>query len=226
MKRRSDATMTILVMGLLSIALFGGVIVYYSQQTPILRLRPELEAKFGAAPFDTRFIAGDSPWIEVTPPPSLPLAGEYERAALGAWAIERYRELTEQRTLVTECWVRSPGDELPPLVVDVEMASMLSRAVEGQEQLREAALKQGLLEPAQVTIRGVVRSGVHARVEGRAPQGLSEEQRAKLTAKVAESLANWSYLSKVEVEVEAPGGARARAEAGRDVPKPKRPPRR
>lgn len=231
MKRRSDATMTILAMGLVSIALFGGVIVYYSQQTPILRLRPELEAKFKVAPFDTRFIAGvdgNYPHIEITPPEALAMPDDYARAAVGAWALDRYVELTEQRTSVSTCWVRTPGDAWPPLVVDTEMASNLSRALEGRPQMTETALKQGMLEPVEIVVKGVVQTGVHVRVIGRAAQGLSDEQRQKVAAKAAEALANFSYLSKVELELEAPGGGRAKVEAGRDVPKvpKKQPPRR
>ena len=94
-RRRSYATLTILFMGLLSIALFGAVIVYYSQQTPILRLRPELEQHYRVPGFEARFISGVTPWIEVIPPPGFPLPDEYARTRLACWALARYRALTE-----------------------------------------------------------------------------------------------------------------------------------
>lgn len=220
-RRRSDATMTILAMGLGSIALFGAVVVFYSRQTPILRLRPELEQRFGVAGFETRFVAQGAPYIQVSPPAALALPDEYARAEVGAWALDRYREITEQRTVVTECQVLMPDGA--STIVDLEMASMLHAARAGREQQLEALRKAGLLEP-DVQVRGVVHSGVHLEATGRAPAGRDQEERRKLARKAALALSSFSCVSRARVDVLDAAGNAATELAGRDVPPPPRKP--
>lgn len=221
-RRRSDATLTILFMGLLSIALFGAVIVYYSQQTPILRLRPELEQHYRVAGFEARFISGVTPWIEVVPPAGFPLPDEYARTRLACWALGRYRALTEERTQVVECHLL-PQDGTQT-VVDTEMVFMLERAEASLEELAQALVHEGLTQP-EVEVLGVVMSGAHIVARAHAPQGLSEEARHKTARRAAEVLGRFTFVSKARVEVLAPGGAKVQAEGGRDVPRerPKKP---
>lgn len=214
--------MTILVMGLLSIVLFGAVVIYYSRQTPILRLRPELEHHYGVSGFETRFISQGLPYIQVLPPAELPLADEYARAELGVWALLRYQELTEHRTVITECQVVLPDGT--QTVVDEQMVEMLDAAHASLDQMRQVLLHAGLSDP-QVQITGVVRSGVHVAARAQASAELSLEERRLLTRKTAQALVSFSCLSKIELEVTATGGPPVVEAAGRDAPPPPRRPR-
>jgi hypothetical protein len=215
-RRHSDATLTILLMGLGSIGLFGGVVVHYSRQTPILRLRPALEQQYGQTGFETRFIAGPAPWIEVVPPEGLAFADEWARTDLGVWALSTYRELTEQQTGVTECRLLLRDGTI--VAVDTEMVSMLEAARSARDLQLELLRRAGVEQP-EVVVLGVVRSGVHVSARGRGGSGAGGEELQRLARKAATALSALSYVSRARVEVLGPGEARASAEAGRDVPR-------
>ena len=56
MARRSENPLMVLVLGLFTVALFGGALVWLSDNRPILRLRPVLEQSYGVEGIETRFV--------------------------------------------------------------------------------------------------------------------------------------------------------------------------
>ncbi|RMG16912.1 MAG: hypothetical protein D6731_05085, partial [Planctomycetota bacterium] len=168
MARRSDNPLSILVMGLFTIAFFGGVVVYFNETKPILKLRPRLEQRFSSQGFRTRFVPprGVEPsYIIVEVPPEL--ADPLRRLEIGAWALEDYVELAKGQTLVQSCEVRvagRPKDE--PVRVSRAAQRMVDTARRRVDDLREAIARAGLRR-VEVEVTGLSFSGVRLRARGR-----------------------------------------------------------
>src|SRR5688572_26241719 len=102
MARRAQSPFAVLVLGLVSVALLGGFVIYYTGNTPILRLRPVLEQRFGVTGVRTRFVGrpGQRSHIEVDVPAAA--APDQERlVAIGVFALAEYQRLAQPTSVQT-----------------------------------------------------------------------------------------------------------------------------
>ena len=117
MKSMHRTPMTILVLGIVTVALFGGGVVWISKQTPIVRLHPLLKERFDDPRFEVRFFPGNDPRIEVHAPKEK-APTRYAMGEIGVWALSEYVELAP-RTHVKVCRVRVLGVEDDALALGV-----------------------------------------------------------------------------------------------------------
>ena len=214
MKSMHRTPMTILALGIVTVALFGGGVVWISQQTPIVRLHPLLKEHYKNETIDVRFLPGNSPRIEVLVPDELG-ADRYALGDVGVWALSEYYDLAP-KSQVRTCRVLLLSDETRYVDIDRELMDMLRRAERQQPQLFAAAEKAGL-KRGRLELKGVVGTGVHVELFGSMPE-LEVEAATKLAARIAGAVSRATFLSRVTVFLEAKGGKRASAWAGRDPP--------
>lgn len=220
-RRRSDNPMTIMVLGIMAVAFFGVIIVYFNQKTPILQLRPLVEKEFQLEGVVSRFHRGkglDPPYIRLELPSDAELSTE-RLQELAAFALRNYVILAKD-TLVFTCRVRLSGDEQPYRVV------VTRQQVEGYDLAREdlATQRQWLhtlgFETVVLRVTGMSRSGAAIQVEAKAKG--TRKRLERIARKVSRRFANAGYTGLVTVSIQTPHGV-IRSIAGRDAPKqPKR----
>ncbi len=225
MARRSENPLMVLVLGLFTVALFGGALVWLSDNRPILRLRPVLEQSYGLAGIETRFVPStreQAAHIVVTLPSASLVPDEAAALAFARRALEEYVALAEQRTQVRSCVVRVRTD--PPEQVRARLLMSAVRAFASLEQTvrgLEGRLTKLGLSDARVVVSGTTPSGASLRVAARVPAPADAERCAD---KAAAALTRHQAVGRYELTVRHSTGV-VRRTGGRDAPPtPKRAP--
>lgn len=206
MKRRSDAPLTILIIGISAVVMLGVGVIRYTGQTPVLQLPPAIKQRWGYEDVVARFKRGSPPWVEV----EIPQVDRLRMAEVGAFALDKYRALA-QGTQVEAVVVQIKGHpEVPPVTVNLTLAAHLASAqVEAPKVV--AAAEHADLHEVDVQILGLSTSGVDLRVTGKS--------RAKDAAdRTILGLNALGWIGRVEVEVEGARGSTTSV-GGRDVPR-------
>jgi hypothetical protein len=202
----------ILVVGIFTVIGFGAIVIYYSGNTPVLQLIPEVEKKYSVAGVKTRFITGQPPHIEVHVPASI-APDEQALTDIAAFGLEAYRRLAGETTRVEACVARVK-DASPPRQVRVTLPllSALTRARQGVREIEATTQRLGLTAPA-VEVVGLARTGVSVRVTGRTQRA----DAATLADRTVAAISSLAYVGRVEVALQAPSGPVSR-HGGRDGP--------
>lgn len=210
-RRRADTPLTILAFGIVTVVLFGGSVIYYSTKTPILQLAPELEKRYGADGFVTRFHPGRPPSIEVTAPAGL-VKDEVALSELAAFSLEAYRKIAGTSTQVDSCVAKvkdAPGRQAR---VTLELAARLARARGSLNEVKQCAHRVGLTA-SNVEVLGLARTGAFVRVSASSQR----PDAAALADRTVAAVSSLVYIGRVEVAVAGPAGPIERR-GGRDGP--------
>lgn len=209
-RRRTDTPLAILAMGIFTVVMFGGGVIYFSSKTPILQLVPELEQRYGVEGFVTRFYPGGAPYIEVQAPPAV-AADEAALFDLALFSLEKYREVAGSTTRVEACVARVKGEpQRGQARVTLELAGRLVRARGSVSEIELTVRRAGLTSPA-VEVLGLSSTGAAVRVEARTQR----QDVAALADRAVAAVGSLVYVGRVDVAVQGPGGAVTRA-GGRD----------
>jgi hypothetical protein len=222
-KRRSDAPLTILVIGISAVVMLGVGVIKYTGQTPILQLPPAIKQRWGYEDVVARFKRGVPPWVEV----ELPAAATTDRlrmAEVGAFALDRYRTLAPT-TQVESVVVRvKDRPEIAPVTMTLMLASQLAAAqadpaarpsrVQAAIDSLDRSLGKGEVHDVEVQVLGLSTSGVDLRVTGKS-------RKAEAADQIAAAVTSISWVGRVEVEVEGAKGPTT-CVGGRDVPRRRR----
>jgi hypothetical protein len=198
-RRRADTPLAIVVMGIFTVVLFGGGVIYYSSKTPALQLVPKLEERYAREGFATKFIPGRPPSIEVQAPPEA-APDDAALAEVAAFALSAYRELAGSTTQVTSCVALVKGSSRRAQVT-LELARDLLRARDGLVAMQASATRVGLTNP-EVTLGGVSRSGAIVRVTARTQRS----DAATLADRTVAALSSFAYVGRIEVTLHGPDG--------------------
>ena len=200
--RRSDNPLSILVLGVLSIGFFGGVVVYFNETRPILKLRPVLVAKFGSPAFKTRFVPRrgmtESSIAVVVP---AELSDRQKRLEIGLFSLPEYRRLADGKTRVTGCSVvaaNTPTEE--PVFVTWALLDSL-RATEEQGKGLRAGLKRLGLRHAALSVVAYSFTGASVEVRGRVRKA---GRAGPLASKSARYLSRVASIGRCKVTVTGP----------------------
>jgi hypothetical protein len=209
-RRRGDTPLTIVALGIVTVVLFGGSVIYYSTKTPILQLAPELEKRYMVDGFVTRFIPGRPPAIDITAPAGL-VKDEAGLTDLAVFSLEAYRKIAGSSTQVDSCVAKvkdAPGQQVR---VTVELAARYTRAQTGVNEVKQCAHRVGLTG-SSVQVLGVAQTGASVRVT-------ASTQRADALAladRTVAAVSSLAFIGRVEVGVAGPGGPIERR-GGRDT---------
>ncbi len=212
MRRRSDTPFAILVIGIFTVVFFGGGIVYFTGNTPILKLKAELEKEHPGQTLKTRLLPGNPPHIELEVSPEL-APDVLSMTTLGLDALDRYRKLAE-RTRVESCVVRRKDAPDMAVTVDLPLQYALDEAQGSVAYILQAAQKAGVTSP-EVSVEGAAVTGAHVTVKGKT---LKADAGAIADRAVA-AITSLSYVGRVQVVVTGPKGPIRRG-GGRDGPPP------
>ncbi len=219
-KRRGDSPLTILVMGIFTIGLFGGFVAWFGNTKPILLLEPILEKKYSSQEFRTSFVPsrdGLRSYIVVEVPPHL--ASTQDRLKIGAFSLDEYYELTEGVTQVEACRVTVKGQpSVPTIVVDETLMKSEATTRKAIADLEALLKEQGLLRP-RITVVGLQPRGTEIKVHGVAADPKSADTLAK--AVIATLLQKASSISLIKLTVKARGKPNITLVGGLDAPKRK-----
>lgn len=178
-KRRSDNPMTILVIGIFMIVGFGGCLVYMTDKTPILRLRPLVLKEFQLDSIRTRFRGGrpGSPAAIVLELPEDSTFPPERDVELADWALRHYIKLALEskagRTSVAQAEVRVAGAEEPRFVLRRVQLGYLDDAQKMQDGLVRSLKRFGLTQ-VELTVVGYTATGVELRAEASARARIRE----------------------------------------------------
>lgn len=210
-RRRADTPLAILVMGIFTVVVFGGGVIYYSGKTPALQLVPLLEERYQREGFKSRFVppqGATPPSIEVVVPADVaPEDGAL--AELAAYALVQYRTLAGSTTRVTSCLARVK-DSPRRVTVDEAQARRLVSARARLRDLQVSATRVGLTSP-EVSLTGVSRSGAVVRVVARTQRA----DAPALAERTVAALSSFEFVGRVEVSLQGPEGTVDRR-GGRD----------
>jgi hypothetical protein len=210
-RRRTDTPLTILVMGIFTVVMFGGGVVYFSSKTPILQLVPALEEQYAVEGFVTRFHAGGAPYIEVQAPPAL-VPDDAALLELARFSLERYRELAGSTTRVQACVAKVKGEPQRGQVrVTLELVERLLRARGATREIELTVRRAGLTSPG-VEVTGLSRTGAAVRVTARTQR----QDAAALVDRAVAAVGSLVYVGRVDAAVQGPTGPITRA-GGRDA---------
>lgn len=210
-RRRADTPLTIVAFGIVTVALFGGSVVYFSTKTPILQLAPELEKRYLVDGFVTRFLPGRPPAIEVTAPAAV-VPDEAALAGLAAFSLEEYRKIAGPTTQVDSCVAKVKEVPGRSVRVTLQLAYSLSRARAGVDEVKQCAHRVGL-PSSSVEVLGLARTGAFVRVTARTRR----VDAAVLADRAVAAVSSLTYIGRVEVAVAGPAGPIERR-GGRDGP--------
>lgn len=226
MRSMHRTPMTILVLGIVTVAVFGGGVVWISKQTPIVRLHPLLKAHYQNEEIEVRFRPGNDPKIEVLVPPSM-AGSPYALGEVGVWALAEYYELAPRsKVRVCKVWELGPDGKGagPAVEIDRELIDMYERARRQEPQLYADAQQAGL-KSGSFKILGVVNTGVHAQIHGELAT-LDAAEARPIADRIARRVAQAAFLSRVTVTLNVKDGKQVSTWAGRDrPPAPQDPPR-
>ncbi|MEZ6185456.1 MAG: hypothetical protein R3F62_10650 [Planctomycetota bacterium] len=210
--------MTILVLGIVTVAIFGGGVVWISKQTPIVRLHPLLKEHYKNDAIEVGFRPGNDPRIEVLVPPELG-GSVYALGEVGTWALAEYYELAPQ-SKVRVCRVQELGPDGkgtgPTVDIDRELIDMYERAQRQEAQLYTTAQQAGL-KSGSLKILGVVNTGVHVQIHGELAT-LDEASARPIADRIARQVSQAAFLSRVTVTLNVKDGKQVTVWAGRDRP--------
>lgn len=208
MRRRSDTPFAILVIGILTVVFFGGGIVYFTGNTPILKLKAELERDHPGQTLKTRLLPGNPPHIELEVSPEL-APDALTMTALGLDALDRYRKLAE-RTRVESCVVRRRDAPEVAVTVDLPLQYALDEAQGSVGLIMQTAQKAGVTN-AEVAVLGAAVTGAHVSVRGKT----AKADAAVIADRAVAAITSLSYVGRVQVVITGPKGQVQRG-GGRD----------
>jgi hypothetical protein len=228
-------------MGIVSVGIFGGMLIYVTDERPVLRLRPALEKHLGVEELVTRFVAGQRgarPHVVVELPPA-GFDEEAKRRSIAAFALEEYHRLAENKTLVDRCVVVvRDRQDLPAVEVSTQQILQVIEARRSKGGLERILQGQGLRDAA-VTVKGLAQEGAHLQVVGRAR---NEGEAKRILRRVSTNLRVLRYAGLVEVTIRhrdgevqqvhrkeegaLPGGVRRSAPPPQRAPAPEQEPPR
>lgn len=209
-RRRTDTPLAILIMGIFTVVMFGGGVIYFSSKTPILQLVPELEQKYGVEGFVTRFHPGGAPFIEVQAPAAV-VPDEGALFDLALFSLEKYREVAGSTTRVEACVARVKGEgQRGQVRVNLELASRLVRARGATGEIELTVRRAGLTSPG-VEVLGLSRTGAAVRVTARTQR----QDAAALADRAVAAVGSLTYVGRVDLAVQGPAGSVTRT-GGRD----------
>lgn len=210
-RRRTDTPLAILVMGIFTVVLFGGGVIYFSSKTPILRLVPELEKYYGVEGFVTRFHPGSAPFIEVQAPPAV-VPDEAALLDLAHFSLVRYREVAGSTTRVEACVARIKGQpERGQARVTLDLVERLMRARAAMGEIEQIVRRAGLTSPT-VEVQGLSPTGAAVRVTARTQR----QDAAQLADRAVAAVGSLVYVGRVDLAVQGPSGPVTRT-GGRDA---------
>lgn len=209
MRRRSDSPLAIVVMGIFTVVVFGGGIIYYSGKTPILQVVPELEQRYEATGFVTRFNPGTAPWIEVQAPARV-VPDEAALTDLAVFSLETYRRIAGPTTRVEVCVARVKEDPLRQARVNIELVGRLAHARAAVREIEVTVQRAGLSSPS-VQVTGLAQTGAAVRVTARTQR----PDAAALADRAVAAVGSLVYVGRVDLSLEGPAGRLDRA-GGRD----------
>lgn len=209
-RRRTDTPLAILVMGIFTVVMFGGGVIYFSSKTPILQLVPALEKQYSVEGFVTRFHAGGAPFIEVQAPPAV-VPDEAALFELARFSLEQYREIAGRTTRVEACVAKVKGEpQRGQARVNLELAARLVRARGATREIELTVRRAGLTGPA-VEVVGLSQTGAAVRVTARTQR----QDVAALADRAVAAVGSLVYVGRVDLDVQGPSGAVSRV-GGRD----------
>lgn len=217
-KRRSDNPMTILVIGIMMIVGFGGCLVYMTDKTPILRLRPLVAKEFDLDTLRARFRAGrpGSPAAVVLELPEDSAFPAERDVELADYALRKYIELALEskvgRTSVAQVEVRVDGSEQPRFVLRRLHLGYLDDANKQRDSL-VAGLKRYGLTQVELEIVGYTPTGVELRARATARARIRHRAGRRALA----LLVSKPYTGRATIELS--GDPPLRLTGGRDVPR-------
>jgi len=211
-RRRSDTPFAILVIGIFTVVFFGGAIVYTTGNTPILKLKAELEKEHPGQTLKTRLLPGNPPHIELEVSPEL-APDVLTMTALGLDALDRYRKLAE-RTRVESCVVRRKDAPELAVTVDLPLQYALDEAQGSVGLIQQTAQRAGVTSP-EVAVVGAAVTGAHVTVKGRTVKA----DAGAIADRAVAAITSLSYVGRVQVVVTGPKGPIQRG-GGRDGPPP------
>jgi hypothetical protein len=212
-KRRTDAPLTILVIGITAVVLLGVGVIKYTGQTPILQIPPAISERWGYHEVVARFrrsAPGGTPWVEV----ELPAAATTDRlrmAEVGAFTLDRYIQLAPNTQVDRVVVAIKERLDIPPVDVSVALARKLATAANEQARVLDAA-RRSEARDVEVQLLGLSASGVEVRVTGKA----ASQSAADRTAAAVTSI---QWVGRVEVELEGADGP-LKSVGGRDARPP------
>lgn len=209
-RRRADTPLTIVAVGIVTVVLFGGSVIYYSTKTPILQLAPELEKHYGVNGFVTRFHPGRPPAIEVTAPAGL-IADDAALTDLAVFSLEAYRKIAGTSTQVDSCSARIKDAPERLVRVTVDLAARYARARGGVNEVKQCAHRVGLTG-SSVVVLGVANTGASVRLTA----ATQRQDAALLADRTVAAVSSLAYIGRVEVSVAGPAGPIERR-GGRDT---------
>ncbi len=131
----SQTPLAILVVGLVTVTLFGGSVWLVTDRTPIMKLRPTLEKAYKTYDFKC-WLKLDELRIEVLPPATLEL-DTLGRRHLGATALAEYLRLANYRTQIESVHVLGRHGEPPEIVTQAQVDLL-----QGQENVTALVLQR------------------------------------------------------------------------------------
>ncbi|MCO5170403.1 MAG: hypothetical protein M9894_29045 [Planctomycetes bacterium] len=209
MRRRADTPLAIVVMGIFTVVMFGGAVIYFSGKTPILQLVPELEQRYETTGFVTRFNPGTAPWIEVAAPAQA-APDEAALTDLAVFSLEAYRRIAGPTTRVEVCVARVKDEPLRHARVNLELAGRLAHARAAVREIEVTVQRAGLSSPS-VEVTGLARTGAAVRVTARTQR----PDAAALADRAVAAVGSLTYVGRVDLTLEGPSGRLDRA-GGRD----------
>ena len=216
-KRRSDNPMTILVIGIMMIVGFGGCLVYMTDKTPILRLRPLVQQKFDLDSLGARFRAGrpGSPAavvLEFDSGEDFPAERDVE---LADWALRKYIDLALEskvgRTSVAQVEIRVEGAEQPRFVLRRLHLGFLDDATKQKESLVRGLQRYGLTQ-VELEVAGYTPTGVELKAKATARARI----RTRAGRRALALLVSKPYTGRASIELS--GEPPLVLRGGRDLP--------